>query len=523
MALYKLQGKSERSRGIHYEFDTDDEPLGEGGMGAVYKGVCINEITGASRVVAVKFIYDSLSDNVQVIERARREAAIQIKHENLVEMLGFIETEGKTMLGEPVRHYHIVSELLEGVSLDDLLNGKFTDKNGNVVPAAERLYEDYKRDPQHFAVFIIKNILSGLMALHDKGYIHRDIDPTNVMVTKDGLVKLIDFGIAKQMRTLTSHDKHLTKAGVFMGKPEYAAPELVLGEVGEQNQTTDIYAVGILLYQCIVGHTPFEGDKADVLRNQLHKKLPLRPIHGKEIRKIIERATEKSRAKRYQSAAEFRVALDNLQVGGDGKVLGWKKWYGYVAAVAVLGVGVLFGTSLADSGPSGDKEKLTVVAKEESHDAVNSDEEQQREETYETAVGLLHSANNAGGLSMLEKLSANGDAEATFLLSRLYFNSLKNDDYCPDSIKVMRHDLNIKVDFDKSHSLLLKTVEQNHRHYQALYELGCDYLGGESRTVAVKRNIMTADMYLSEALKYAKAVDDQHYISLIETQMEKYK
>ena len=87
----------------------------------------------------------------------------------------------------------------------------------------------------------------------------------------------------------------------------------------------------------------------------------------------------------------------------------------------------------------------------------------------------------------------------------------------------MRHDLNIKVDFDKSHSLLLKTVEQNHRHYQALYELGCDYLGGESRTVAVKRNIKTADMYLSEALKYAKAVDDQHYISLIETQMEKYK
>ena len=298
MALYKLQGKIEKIKGIHYEFDSNEDPLGEGGMGAVYKGRCIDEKTGASRVVAVKFIYDHLSDNVQVIERARREAAIQIKHENLVEMLGFIETEDKPVLGKTVRHYHIVSELLEGVSLDDLLNGKVTDRYGNILPAAEKLYEDYKRDPIHFAVFIIKNVLSGLMALHDKGYIHRDIDPTNVMVTKDGLVKLIDFGIAKQMRTLTSHDKHLTKAGVFMGKPEYAAPELVLGEISEQNQTTDIYAVGILLYQCIVGHPPFEGDKADILRCQLHKKLPLRPIKDKEIRRIIERATEKTRAKR---------------------------------------------------------------------------------------------------------------------------------------------------------------------------------------------------------------------------------
>ena len=520
MALYKLQGKSERSRGIHYEFDTNDEPLGEGGMGAVYKGVCIDERTGASRVVAVKFIYDSLSDNVQVIERARREAAIQIKHENLVEMLGFIETEDKTVLGEPVRHYHIVSELLEGVSLDDLLNGKVTDKSGNVVPAAERLYEDYKRDPQHFAVFIIKNILSGLMALHDKGYIHRDIDPTNVMVTKDGLVKLIDFGIAKHMRTLTSHDKHLTKAGMFMGKPEYAAPELVLGEIGEQNQTTDIYAVGILLYQCIVGHPPFEGDKADILRNQLHKKLPLRPVHDKEIRKIIERATEKTRAKRYQSAAEFRVALDNLPVGGSSVSFEWKKWHTYVAAsvaaVAVLALAVSFfdaGTSEKNGG--GD---LVVAA----NNNVRPQDEG-RTESMENAIALLHSADKTSGLNMLEKLSDKGDAEATFLLSRLCFNSLKNDDYCPDSIKTMRKDFNIKIDFNKSHSLLEKTVVQNPRHYKALYELGCDYLGGQSRTEAVKRDIETADKYLSEALKYAKAVDDTLYISLIETQMEKYK
>lgn len=520
MALYKLQGKLERSKGIHYEFDTNDEPLGEGGMGAVYKGVCIDEKSGTSRVVAVKFIYESLGDNVQVIERARRESAIQIKHENLVEMLGFIETEDQNVLGEPVRHYHIVSELLEGVSLDDLLKGKVADKSGNVIPAADKLYEDYKRDPQHFAVFIIKNVLSGLMALHDKGYIHRDIDPTNVMVTKDGLVKLIDFGIAKHMRTLTSYDKHLTKAGMFMGKPEYAAPELVLGEIGEQNQTTDIYAVGVLLYQCIVGHTPFEGDKADILRNQLHKKLPLRSVHDKEIRKIIERATEKTRAKRFQSAAEFRVALDNLPAGGGGMSFEWKKWYWYVAASVVVAVGVFAIPSFDYDDAMDDEEPLAaVVSKEPSGRKDNGP----HEETYETAVGLLHSADNAAGLSMLEKLSDKGDAEATFLLSRLCFNSLKTEDYCPDSIKTMRQDCNIKVDFAKSHSLLEKTVVQNPRHYKALYEIGCDYLGGKSRTEAVKRDIKTADKYLSEALKYAKAVDDQLYISLIKTQMEKYK
>lgn len=521
MALYRLQGKIERNKGIYYEFDTNDEPLGEGGMGTVYKGVCVNDQTGASRIVAVKFIYDNLSDNVQVIERARREAAIQIKHENLVEMLGFIETEGKNMLGEPVRHYHIVSELLEGVSLDDLLNGRVTDKDGNVIPVVEKLYEDYKRDPQHFAVFIIKNILSGLIALHDKGYIHRDIDPTNIMVTKDGLVKLIDFGIAKQMRTLTSHDKHLTKAGMFMGKPEYAAPELVLGEIDEQNQTTDIYAVGILLYQCIVGHPPFEGDKADVLRNQLHRNLPFRPIHNRELRKIIERATEKSRAKRFQSAAEFRVALDALQVGsGGGVFFEWKEWYGYAAvAVVVVAVGIISFLSLGN-GVSADTNDINVVT---TADIFSGKKEVSYEESFEKAVGLLHSANETSGLSMLENLSENGNAEASFLLSRLCFSSLKDGDYCPDSIRMMQKDFNIKIDFAKSHMLLEKTVVQNPRHYKALYELGCDYLGGKSRTEAVKRDVKMADKYLSEALEYAKAVDDQFYISLIENQMEKYK
>lgn len=334
MAVYKIQGKAERLKGIFYEFDSSEEPLGVGGMGKVYKGRCVDERTGSTRLVAIKFMYDDLPP--QVIERARREASIQIRHENLVEMLGFIETEDTNVIGEKRKHYHVVSELLEGVMLDDLLQGKRLDRRGQPMPFAEKLYNDFQRDPYHFAIYIIRNILSGLTTLHDVGYLHRDIDPTNIMLTADGHVKLIDFGIAKQMRSLTTNDKSLTVSGAFMGKPEYAAPELVLGDIKSQSQATDIYAVGILMFQCIVGHPPFEGDRQEVLQMQLHKPLPLHLIRNRHIRKIIKTATEKSRHKRFHSASEFRVALDNIPLQLKDDVIVWNKNYSIAAAVAAL-------------------------------------------------------------------------------------------------------------------------------------------------------------------------------------------
>ena len=333
MSVIRLQGENERRDGVYYEVDTESAPIGAGGMGQVFRGVCVNQYNGTTRPVAIKFMYDDLPDHA--VERARREASICLRNDNLVEMLGFIETVERGVGGEVKRHYHVVSELLTGVSLSDVMEGKVKDVNGEDVPFAIKMSQDFKNDPEHFATIIVTNVLSGLMALHDAGYIHRDIDPSNIMLTTEGRIKLIDYGIAKQMHNLTTSDKSLTVAGSFMGKPEYASPELVLGDVKHQNQTTDIYAVGILLYQCIIGHPPFEGPRHEVLDKQMKAKLPLAKIKNSGLRKIIATACEKKQELRYQSSAQMRVALENL--GGSKMAMSKNKKIGIIAAcVAVV-------------------------------------------------------------------------------------------------------------------------------------------------------------------------------------------
>ena len=537
MAIYRLQGKAEKRSGIYYEFDPSEEPLGEGGMGKVYKGRCVNEVTGTAFDVAIKFMFSDLP--AHAIERARREASIQIRHDNLVEMLGFIDIEEKGPLGDIQHHYHVVSELLDGIMLDDLLAGKLTNKRGEPMPFAQKLYNDYQRDPYHFATYIIRNVLSGLMALHDAGYIHRDIDPTNIMITSNGHIKLIDFGIAKQMQSLTTNDKSLTVAGVFMGKPEYAAPELILGDIKSQDKTTDIYAVGILLFQCIIGHPPFEGDRHEVMNKQLHQKMPLGLIKNKQIRKIIETATDKTRAKRFRSAAEFRVALDQIALSGaGGGGFEWKPLYTYIiGGVAACGI-IVGGAVLAITSLSGEKEQdieekpyvfvsdeekavedenLGAVAETVAPEVAPAPAPEPAPVTFGSAIAALHRAATASeGLAQLESLSKDGNADATFLVSRLYFKSKLKDDYCPDSITRMQKLLKIGVDNRKAHRLLEISIEQNPRNYQAQYELACDYWKGAQRTEAVqKRDADKAIDCFSKAMEQAKRANDRQYIRMI--------
>ena len=358
MAIIRLQGEQEKQQGIYFEFDSKSTPLGEGGMGKVYRGRRVNMHTSETRDVAIKFMFSGLP--ADTITRAENEANIRIQHENLIEMMGFLAVENKLPNGTISTRYHVVSELLIGVSLSDLLQGVVTDQMGNKIPYAQTLYKMYNDDPCLFAVTIVKKVLSGIISLHDAGYIHRDIDPSNIMITKDGKVKLIDFGIAKQISTLKTVDRNLTTAGQFMGKPQYAAPELCLGDVKNHNKPTDIYSIGIMLFQLIVGHLPFEGSAMAIQTAHVQRKMPLHLIKDKGLRKIIQKATEKDCAKRYQSAAEFRAVLDSWTPDGGGR---WKKQIlfivgGILCAVMIVTAIILLLPDQEEPTPKEETEKL---------------------------------------------------------------------------------------------------------------------------------------------------------------------
>ena len=537
MSVMIIQGAAERLEKIHYEIDTEEKPLGVGGMGQVFKGIRVDEKTGVRIPVAIKFLFDDLP--VNVIERARREASIQIHNENLVEMYGFIQIDEEIAPGKVHERYHVVSELLHGVMLYDLLKGKVTDNEGSLIPFAEELYRMYQNERREFAVFIIKNVLSGIMALHDKGYVHRDIDPSNIMITSDRKVKIIDFGIAKQMSTLNTQDQLLTTAGMFMGKAAYAAPELVLGDVSHQNETTDIYAIGIMFFQLVTGNLPFEGATHEILEMQQHKKMPLQLIEDKALRKIIGKATEKEQSKRYQSAAEFRVAVEQLKslekesashIKIEEFVKGHQKRMVIVAAVmAVIIVGCIGVMISGDDGKSEEDLLAIQQRRAELQDVVIDDTKAYYEIdslsgcTIKTsalitqeALSYLQSPTEAlKGLDLLDKVISKkyiSSAEAAYLKGRLYAES-------HDSLNLylkMRENLKgkISVDNQKSHKLNLLSVQLDSTSYKALYELGCDYYAGETRIgVADSRDISLALSYFEKGLKYAESAGDEEFVN----------
>ena len=307
-----LEGKYEVDHNIYYEFDRKQRPIGEGGMGVVYKGVCVNRKTNAIRDVAIKEIHVEVDDPSfanAIVERARREASIKFNNDNLIEMLGFVEVEDVKFNSRRTRYY-VISEFLRGVTLQDTLQGKYNDYLGIPVDAARELYEMYRLNREDTASKIIKSILYGVTALHDSGFIHRDIDPSNIMVTEDGKIKLIDFGIAKKSNTLTSKDDLKTRPGGMVGKIRYAAPELIKGDIDSQCGATDIYSIGVLFYELLTGRAPFEGDDVKVMEGHLRKKPNLGFIHDGKYRDIVAKAMAKKPHERYSSSSEMRVALD---------------------------------------------------------------------------------------------------------------------------------------------------------------------------------------------------------------------
>lgn len=312
MPTIELRDRREARSRYVYKVDIDSTPLGSGGMGTVFRGQQVDVSTGYTQDVAVKFLNSSLSQDV--IERARRESDIRLKTDNLIEMIDFVETDENTPEGK-TRHYHVVSELLHGVSLLDFLRGKTTDGAGNEIPFAAKLYKRYKKDKTGFAIYMVKNILQGLFVLHSNGYVHRDIDPSNVMINDDGRIKIIDFGIAKNLHNEANAYNMEgvaigTVMGTVMGKAAYSAPELVAGDVSNHNYTSDIYSVGIILYVILTGTLPFKGTPTEIHAKVLNAPVPIGKISDRKLGRIIKKATNKKQSKRYSTAAEFITDLD---------------------------------------------------------------------------------------------------------------------------------------------------------------------------------------------------------------------
>lgn len=490
MNIIRLQGDAEKRSGIYYEYDVDATPLGEGGMGRVFKGFRVVERTGERVPVAIKAIYDNIPE--RVVERARREADIQLDNDNLIRMYGFVETISHYEGGTKCKvHYHVIMELLVGVTLEDIMNGVTSNQNGMQIPFASELYSQYTQNRNAAVVRIMKSILSGLMALHDKGYIHRDIDPSNVMVTIDGKIKLIDFGICKQIVSLESLDKALTATGVFMGKVNYAAPELVLGDVKSQSYTTDIYALGILLYQLCAGHLPFSGTDQDILSANLRSSLPMKDIKGCDFKKIIRKATEKVQSKRYASVAEMRVDLERVSINK--KELDSRKIVAYVGTVAVALCLLVCGMLLFNNGSDNNSEFIVkqptcdeifneAMAWVSQSDSVNlqlKGKEQLRllaeDSLYFPAkmkyyVMLLNSRNPEEvqkGFLELEQIAVS-DTSNNIALFECGLTLSKGNRYF--NVPTMRQSfLNRDMDLDKANQWLYKSMNADTTDYKSVY------------------------------------------------------
>lgn len=458
MNIIKLQGFEEKERGIYYEYDADSTPLGEGAMGRVYKGVCVNHSTKKRSNVAIKVIFDNIPESV--VERARREAAIRVDSPYLLRMLGFIEQTFSFNYNGHVTNtlrYFVIMELLEGVTLYDLIQGKTSDSFGNTIPAIKKMHDSYIVDKNTTIQTIISKTLRGVKALHNEGYIHRDIDPTNIMITSDGHIKLIDFGICKKINTLGTSDKNLTATGLFMGKVDYASPELIIGDVQHQDKSTDIYALGILLYQLCTGNLPYTGSDNEVLLAHMRKKLPIKDLKNSPFKKIIINATQKSQSARYENAD---LMLDDVE-SIDFSKNDYTKFFITIAVVVCLfAAGYAIWQSVSKNNHEDSVEFIQHVDVEPEDNDEFKDLLQRLWNSDETVV--LEAFRE---LSKMAKEKNNPDAMFEFGLSFSAGNEIIN-------VPTKRQEkLKIGVDIERANYWLRLVIEKDADNYRAVYWL----------------------------------------------------
>jgi serine/threonine protein kinase len=272
------------------------ERIAEGGMAEVFKAT-VQGPEGFERIVAIKRLHRALCEDADLTQMLVDEAriAVQLHHPNIGNVfdLGCIENQ-----------YFIIMEYIDGTDMLRLLEK--TRKRNALLPIPASL-------------FLVSETLSGLHYAHTKvgrngeplGIVHRDVSPQNVMVTWDGRVKLVDFGIAKARNRAQT-----TQAGIIKGKFYYMAPEQAHGH--HVDPRTDVYAAGMVLYEALVGRSPYDDiPEVELLRHVRQADFPpprtYRPELDPELSALVEIATQRNPEKRFANAMEFQLALNDYR------------------------------------------------------------------------------------------------------------------------------------------------------------------------------------------------------------------